>query len=63
MCVLISLCFPFPIHSFSEAVQFIYTYKFIYFWLHWVLIALCGLSLLSASGSYSSLRGSGFSLQ
>ena len=30
--------------------------KFIYFnfWLHWVLVAACGLSLVAASGGYSS---------
>ena len=42
-------------------------YKFIYFiyfsfWLHWVLISACGLSLVAASGSYSSLQCAGFSL-
>ena len=37
--------------------------KFIYFWLHWVFVAVHGLSLVSARGGYSSLRCSGFSLQ
>ena len=36
---------------------------FIYFWLHWVFVAACGLSLVAASGGYSSLRCAGFSLQ
>ena len=34
-----------------------------FFWLCWVFIAVCGLSLVVASGSYSSLRYMGFSLQ
>ena len=38
-------------------------YLFIYyFWLRWVFIALCGLSLVGANGGYSSLHCSGFSL-
>ena len=40
--------------------KFIY---FIYFWLHWVFVAARGLSLVVASGSYSSLRCAGFSLR
>ena len=36
---------------------------FIYFWLRWVFIAECGLSLVAASGGYSSLRCAGFSLR
>ena len=38
--------------------KFIY-FLFIYFWLHWVFIAACGLSLVAASGGYSSLRCGG----
>ena len=34
---------------------------FIYFWLRWVFIAACGLSLVVASGGYSSLRCVGVS--
>ena len=34
-----------------------------YIWLHWVFIAACRLSLVVASGGYSSLRCAGFSLQ
>ena len=34
-----------------------------YFWLPLVFVAACGLSLVVASGSYSSLRCVGFSLQ
>ena len=37
---------------------------FIYlFWLHWVFVAVRGLSLVAESGDYSSLRCMGFSLQ
>ena len=35
---------------------------FVYFWLHWVFIAVHGLSLVVASGGYSLLRCAGFSL-
>ena len=35
---------------------------FIYFWLHWVFVAACGLSLVAGKGDYSSLRCAGFSL-
>ena len=35
---------------------------FIYFWLHWVFVAVRRLSLVAASGGYSSLRCAGFSL-
>ena len=36
---------------------------FIYFWLRWVFVTACGLSLVAASGGYSSLWCVGFSLQ
>ena len=36
---------------------------FIYFWLCWVFVAAHGLSLVVASGGYSSLGCGGFSLQ
>ena len=35
----------------------------IYFWLCWVFVAARGLSLVAASGGYSSLRCAGFSLR
>ena len=38
-------------------------YLFIYFWLRWVFVAVCGLSLVVASRGYSSLWCMGFSLQ
>ena len=34
----------------------------IYFWLRWVFVAAHGLSLVAASGGYSSLLCAGFSL-
>ena len=33
------------------------------FWLHWVFVAACGLSLFAASGGYSSLWYVDFSLR
>ena len=39
--------------------KFIY---FLFFWLYWVSVAACGLSLVVVSGGYSSLRCPGFSL-
>ena len=42
---------------------FLKHYLFIYFWLHWIFIALCGFSLVSVSEGYSSLQYVGFSLQ
>ena len=38
-------------------------YLFIYFWLCWVFVAVCGLSLVAARGGYSSLWCAGFSLR
>ena len=49
----------------DEKVLLIYLFKFIlfiYFWLCWVFVAERGLSLVAASGGYSSLRCTGFSL-
>ena len=42
--------------------KFIYLF-IIYFWLHCVFVAACGLSLVVVSGGYSSLRCTGFSLR
>ena len=36
---------------------------FIYFWLFWVFVVACELSLVAANAGYSSLRCTGFSLQ
>ena len=40
-----------------------FVYLFIYFWLCWVFVAVRGLSLVAASGGYSSLQCAGFSLR
>ena len=39
-----------------------FIYLFVYFWLHWVFIAVRGLSLVAASRGYSSLQCTGLSL-
>ena len=43
--------------------KYIYIYIYIYFCLRWVFVAACGLSLVVASGGYSSLWCAGFSLR
>ena len=45
----------------SYTFEFLFIYLFIYFWLHWVFVAAHGLSLVVASGGYSSLQYTGFS--
>ena len=35
----------------------IFIYLFIYFWLRWVFVAVCGLSLVVVSRDYSLLHG------
>ena len=47
--------------NFSGA--FFFLINLIYFWLHWVFVAVHRLSLVAASGGYSSLQCAGFSLQ
>ena len=42
---------------------FFFLALFIYFWRSWVFVALRGLSVVAASGGYSSLRYTGFSLR
>ena len=42
--------------------KFIYFIIYYYFWLRWVFVAVRGLSLVTASGGYSSLQCTGFSL-
>ena len=46
-----------------NAVIFFFVNKLIYFWLCWVFVAARGLSLVVASGGYSSLWHLGFSLR
>ena len=51
----------FMFKSFFKKINlFIYIYIF---WLHWVFVTACGLSLVAASGGYSSLWCAGFSLR
>ena len=40
---------------------YIFIYLFIYFWLRWVFVAACRLSLVAVSGGYTSLQCTGFS--
>ena len=42
---------------------FYFIYLFVCFWLHWVFVAVHGLSLVAVSRGYSSLQCAGFSLQ
>ena len=51
---------------YSSTLSFFFFFKFylfIYFWLRWVFVAACWLSLVAASGGYSSLQCAGFSLR
>ena len=43
--------------------NFFFFFNFIYLWLHWVFVAARGLSLVAASGGYSSLWCTGFLLR
>ena len=40
-----------------------YFFKFIYFWLHWVFVAVRGLSPVAVSRGHSSLQCAGLSLR
>ena len=54
----------FPYYIYVPHILFYFLINlFIYFWLCWVFIAAHRLSLVVASGGYSSLRCAGFSLQ
>ena len=53
--VFLKLCFDY-------VYLFIYNNLFIYFCLHWVFVAVRGLSLVAVSGGRSSLRCEGFLL-
>ena len=58
-----SLCAPSPdTVTFLKKYLFL-IYLFIYLWLYWVSVAARGLSVVAASGGYSSLRCADFSLQ
>ena len=43
----------------SRRSQISFNIKFIYFWLYWVFIAACGLSLVAACGACSLVPGCG----
>ena len=57
--------FHFFVYSFANTIQpFIYLFIYLFnLLLPWVFVAVSGLSLVVASGGYSSLRCAGFSLQ
>ena len=46
-----------------NAIAFLKNLFLFYLWLSWVFVAMHGLSLVAASGRYSSLRCRGFSLR
>ena len=54
-------CFSSFVLFFFFLINFIYL--FIYLWLSWIFVAVCGLSLVVVSGGYSSLWCMGVSLQ
>ena len=35
-----------------RSLSFIHSFIYLYFWLHWVFVAACRLSLVAASGGY-----------
>ena len=51
------------LHQFFKRFTYLFFKRFIYFWLRWVIIAACGISLKCCSWGYSWLRCPGFSLQ
>ena len=57
--------FAFVIELYEFLIIFVFKLLFIsvYFWLHWVFIAMRRLSLVAVSRGYSSLQCMGFSLQ
>ena len=52
----------FPLQT-PSCLIYLFIYLFIYFWLCWVFVAEQGLSLVAASGGYSSLQCTDLSLQ
>ena len=47
---------------FDKILKVLFVKKFTYFWLSWVFVAACRLSLVEASGGYCSLQCTGFLL-
>ena len=65
LCLLVmwqSLCVSFSFF-FKKIFTYSFIHSFIYLWLHWVFIAVRGLSLVAAIGGDSSLRCACFSLR
>ena len=60
---LLIIAIPVGMKWYLIVVCFFFINLFIYLWLCWVLVAAHGLSLVAASGGYSSLRCAGFSLR
>ena len=58
----ICICLKFSIHTLKKII-YLFIYLFIYLWLCWGFVAARGLSLVAASGGYSSLWCAGFSLR
>ena len=51
------------IFFFFQSMSFFKIFSYLFIWLLWVFVAAHGLSLVAASGGYSSLRCAGFSLR
>ena len=52
--------YKFSSKSFFGCIPQVFVCLFVYFGLLWVFVAVCGISLVTASGLYSSLRCTGF---
>ena len=66
-CLLTGTFNPFAFNVLSQILSSViyikFIYLFIYFWLRWVFVAACRLSLVASSGGYSSMRWAGFPWQ
>ena len=63
LCCTIYPCSLFTYFIHGSLYQYLFFKKFIYFWLHWVFVAVCGLPLVVVSRSYSSLQCVDFSFR
>ena len=54
---------PLKVFLFFFLINFFFNFLIFIFWLRWVFVAARGLSLVAASGGYSSLWCAGFSLR
>ena len=59
---LLAICISSLENVYSSPLPYLFIYLFI-FWLHWVFIAVCGLSLVAVSRGYSPLQCTGFPLR